>query len=277
MTLEEFAAIYGRLESAFGAQNEARGEIYFEDFQDADARAFEIAAVTCRRSCRFFPSIAELFEAMPGYVSPAMVANDSWDRVIAAACSDIYVEHKPGAGTYPTGERLTPEELRAAGGVGGLMAIRDASFSADAHKQLGFLKREFVQAYKERMTFTGEGARQIGAGTPERAVLGLPAGRMDKEARTVAKALPERSISQKSESEIVAGVLDLMKSRVQPIVVDKFLAGLEFRGFNDIGVLFTLPDPIAVEAYHRNLEAPFVQAVADYFGESVCVQVGSNF
>lgn len=254
----QIGGMLGMLEAAFGTQPEQRHEVYIDALQDYDLAALQCGMKRCLLECKFYPTIADIVERIPGTVSVGAAADDAWRRVIAASCSEIYVKRSPGTGSYPSGEKLTAEELNAAGGLAGLIAIRDASYMADAHKQLGFLKRDFVQGYKERMTFTGAALNPggdvqilIGGSSNEPLMLTGPVT-CDERPDIVLKAL-----------------VSILKRKFQPVVVEGAMAGIEFWGIQNGRAVFASPDEYGVEKFIRYFEGSLPAALQEYFGQSV--------
>ena len=144
MTRDEFAAVFATLEAAYGAQNEARADIYFDDFQAFDVSTFRTAALTCRRSCRFFPSIAELMAEMPGMVVPKTAAKLAFQKALEAATEGPSI-HDSFQGTMPTGQFLDDLTFDAVGSEAGLKRLLDCS---DDVTRLSFAERDFCDRYE---------------------------------------------------------------------------------------------------------------------------------
>ena len=144
MTFKEFVGVFATLESAFGAQNEARRDIYFEDFQDVDLASFKAAATTCRRSCRFFPSIADLMAELPGMIAPRSAAKLAFQKALEAATEGPSI-HDSFQGTMPTGQYLDDLTFDAVGSEAGLKRLLEAS---DDVTRLSFAERDVCDRYE---------------------------------------------------------------------------------------------------------------------------------
>ena len=148
MNEKEFLVAFATLEAAFGTQNEARRAIYWQDFQDMDTdiESFNSACINCRRSCKRFPAIVELMEALPGHVNEHAAGLEAWFNVVKAALSQRFIVYNSNSGSTPTGEKLTDDEFNAVGGQRGLCQVRDAS---ENPQQLGYKKLDFLELYKK--------------------------------------------------------------------------------------------------------------------------------
>lgn len=283
MTRKEFAPVFATLEAAFGAQNEARSDVYFEDFQQVEVESFRAAAVYCRRYCKWFPSIAELFDALPGFISVDSAANEAWQRVIRAAESNLYTSYNPATGSVPTGEKLTAEEMAAVGGSRGLIAVRDACGNGDGNKQLGYLKRDFLQGYRERMVNSGlalnPGGESGVVSLPERSERAIPAvsGYRAIESSCAGVAgLESEAVSEKTSDEILSGIAAILKRRIFGRHVDQYFSNYCTCQTSDACLLLQFSDWIAYQGYEKYLAADMDAATFLYFGKPVTVKISVN-
>lgn len=156
MTHDEYLAIAGTAEIIWGAQTPEKHLLYSELFASRAVDDVKTAMRTWIQEGHKFPDPADLIARMPNTVTNGAAISASWRRVLQAACSQVYVEYTPGGGAYPTGEKLTPDELRLAGSIDGLCDIRDAAGKDDGGKQLDFLRKRFERRMMENVTFLGE-------------------------------------------------------------------------------------------------------------------------
>lgn len=147
-TKAEWAQLFGMLEVMFGKQETARHAMYAERLADAPFSDVCAAVSKCIDECKFYPTIADIRERMPAQEDPKAKGLQAWQRVLQAACSEIYVEHNPHTGTWPTGERLSDVELECCGGSRGLARIRDMYYSDGNGPQLGYEKMDFLARYE---------------------------------------------------------------------------------------------------------------------------------
>jgi hypothetical protein len=148
-----FVAIMALMEAAFGAQEDARHELYRQRFKGSDDRDLKAAALRCIDECRAFPTIRDLLDRLPGRLTEGDAAEAAWTRVIASA-KDGPTSYGPATGTRPTGTDLDEAALSAIGGPGGLRRIWEAEDDAE---QMGFIRRDFLDRYRaaHRMAVAG--------------------------------------------------------------------------------------------------------------------------
>ena len=95
--------------------------------------------------CKWFPSVAEIRERLPGLLTEDDHGEAAWARVLRSVGPDGPSSYHPERGSMPTGADLDTATMSAIGGRQGLRRIWDAEGNPDA---VGFMKRDFLAAYK---------------------------------------------------------------------------------------------------------------------------------
>jgi len=305
MTFKEFLPIFAELEAAFGAQNEVRRDVYFKDFQGVDAATYRQAADVCRRTCRFFPTIAELTASLPGAHTAKESAKLAWLAACDAATDGPFSDYDPVNGTFPTGEDLDDAAFRAVGGVSGLCNLQAIANNPTA---LSFAERDFCDRYDAvaatmtdatHMLNAGTERRQIPAASHEPRQIGDITARMfDERPRSQSTVHYDRSIEPGTipepkaaripeGSQIVypettqhddsadpwGGVRNILRKRMHPLIFQLVMSHLQFDGVNESRRRFMLKvDPVTWQTLtsggdeRRSYRADIERAVAEWTG-----------
>ncbi len=170
-----FLACMADLEVNFGAQPTARHKMLKERFKATPDEDFLAAVLRCNDELRAFPTVRDILDRLPGHLDQNAAAATAWSNVWSAVVNGPFTAYNPaGGGNRPTGSNLTELEFHAVGGRSGLRSLFDVQEDAE---QVGFRRRDFIDAFKA-------GAQCWSAGLTLSGAPALPEGRV------VVKALP---------------------------------------------------------------------------------------